>query len=207
MSDAHEILQLLREAPESLLSYESRSSMHVLSARTDAGLYEPDVVVELVQRDGFLSFDPAALRDMVVRTLQKAFPEDGATIAPPNDQEALLTSLATLCGLRAHDVEDVEGFTAACWAPTPWCEIGVDLKKPFAAPGRVGLPESLRTAWSSLVQPALMITDRTQSDAPLAIALRPDMTMTTLVPDPMERLRLERDLSPILAAVDDGSAW
>jgi hypothetical protein len=207
MSDAHEVLRVLRDAPENLLSYESRASLHILSARTDAGLYEPDVVVEIVQRDGFTSFRVDSLRRMVVRTLEQAFPEDGGDIAPPNDQQGLLASLATLAALRTHDVESVDGFTATCWAPTPWCEIGVDLKKPFDAPGRTGLPDSLRASWSSLVQPALMITDRTQSDARLAIAMRPDMEKVRIVPDPMERLRLERDLAPLLANLDDEAAW
>lgn len=201
MSDAHEILRRLEDMPRSLLSYESRPSVHILQGRTKAGLYEPDLVVELVQRDGFVDFEPEDLRNMVVRTLTQAFPEDGADLGPPVDQKALMTSLGSLATMRSLKQGSEEAVSTTFWAPTPWCDLGAHTSH------RPVIPTAFRRKWSELVTPSITISDRTLSEATLSIVVRPDMSTTTVSCDPMERLRLERDMAPILAGLDDETAW
>ena len=69
------------------------------------------------------------------------------------------------------------------------------------------VPDAMRGPWSDLLMPTLRITDRTTSEARLSIRMLPHQITVPFSLDPMERMRLEIAMAPILAGLDDGSAW
>lgn len=209
MSDSHEIMCILRDLPADQLYSRTDLGLDTLEAKTDAGLYEPDVVVEFVHREARRDYrqDPAKMRDMTVRILEAALQEgcESKPITQPDSDP--MTSLTALAACRTIDDPAWTRFEATGWSPTPWCEAGATVLGPQLGETRNVVPDSMRRIWSDLLIPTLRISDRTASEARLAIRMHPHQVTTTFSLDPMERMRLEIAMAPILAGLDDGSAW
>lgn len=209
MSDAHEIMRILRDLPEDQLYSRSDLGLDSLEAKTDAGLYEPDVVVEFVHREARRDYrqNPGRMRDMAVRILEAALQEGCESEPITRPETTLMASLTALAACRTISDPAWTGFEATGWSPTPWCEAGARVLGPQLGETRDVVPDAMRRVWSDLLNPTLRISDRTASEARLAIRMHPHQITTPFPLDPMERMRLEVAMAPVLADLDDGSAW
>lgn len=206
MSDAHAILEILRELPEENLASRADRGMHRLEARTSLRLYEPDVAIEISHQEAHHQHTIPTLRATALRTLEEAL-----TNAPSSDgaewpETPLMASLAVLAACRASDREHVRG-QATAWAPTPWCDAGVTVVADVSGDVRQAVPTELRAAWSSLIEPTVRITDRTASDATLAIRLVPHQVVVRCDVDVMERMRIESAMASVMADIGASVAW
>jgi hypothetical protein len=206
MSDAHEILEILRDIPDEHLASRAERGMHRLEARTSLGLYEPDVVIEISHHEAHHQHTIPTLKGIVLRTLKDAFAKDAPSDEAEWPEMPLMASLAVLAACRTSDRDRIRG-QATAWAPTPWCDAGVTVVADASGDVRQAVPSQLRAAWSSLVEPTVRITDRTASEATLSIRLHPHQVVVRCDVDAMERIRIESDMASVMADIDGSLAW
>lgn len=206
MSDAHAILEILRDIPDENLASGSDPTAHRLEARTSLRLYEPDVVVEISHQEIPHEHTTSTLRAMVLRTLEDAFRKDTASEGAEWPRMPLMSSLAVLAACRTSDREPIR-CQATAWAPTPWCDAGVTVVINASGDIRQAVPSELRATWSSLIEPTIRITDRTISEASLSIRFHPHQVVVRCDVDVMERMRMESAMASIMADIDGSVAW
>jgi len=206
MSDTHAILDILRELPEENVASRCDPALHRLEARTSPGLYEPDVVVEISHNEAHHQHTASTLRRIVLRTLEDAIASDPAPKEAGWPEMPLMASLATLAACRASDRDGMRPEITA-WAPTPWCDSGVTVLEGTTAKTRQAVPQPLRARWSNLFDPTVRITDRTASEASLAVRLHPHQIVVRCDLDAMERIRLESEMASIIEGFDRCVAW
>lgn len=206
VSDAHEILRLLRELPAERMAVRHEREMAIVQAKTSERLYEPDILVEVAHNEAKAEYDASRLTETVVSTLEAALRTDPMSDDSPWEPDPSMASLATLAACRATGAEGMRP-EAVGWSPTPWCEAGVAILGGSSRRTLQAVPRPLRTFWSTLVQPAVRIGGRGHHDSPLCIRLMPVQVAARRDLDPMERIRLEAEMAPLLAGMDEGASW